>query len=139
MTASKYPDAPRVAVGALIIKDDGVLMIKRGKAPSKDMWSVPGGRVEIGETLQEAAEREVLEETGITVRAGAPVYVFDMIEKGEDGGVKYHYVIVDVVAEYVRGDVKAGDDAADARWVLPEEMGALGVSQRTLRLISVHP
>ena len=122
MTASKYPDAPRVAVGALVIKDDRVLMIKRGKSPSKGMWSVPGGRVEIGETLQEAAEREVLEETGITVRAGKPVYVFDMVEKGENGRVKYHYVIVDVVAEYVRGDVKAGDDAADARWILPEEM-----------------
>ena len=136
MPTSTYPDAPRVGVGALVVKDNRVLMIKRGKSPSKGMWSIPGGRVELGETLQEAAEREVLEETGITVIAGKPVYVFDMVSRDENDGIKYHYVIVDVSAKYVKGNVTAADDADDARWVRPEEMEGLGVNERTIRLLN---
>ncbi|MFO7964600.1 MAG: NUDIX hydrolase [Desulfobacterales bacterium] len=137
MTTSRYPDAPRVAVGALVCRDNRILLIKRGKSPSKGIWSVPGGRVELGETLQEAAEREVLEETGISVKAGDPVYVFDMISRDENAAIEYHFVIVDVSADYLSGEIKAGDDAVDARWVRPDEMRDLGVSERTIRLVSL--
>jgi ADP-ribose pyrophosphatase len=136
MTAFRYPDAPRVGVGAVVFQDDRILMIKRGKSPSKGMWSIPGGRLELGETLQEAAEREVFEETGLTVKAGTPLFVFDMVARDDDGRVKYHYVIVDLAAEFIHGEVKAGDDADDARWVLFEELESLGVSEKTIRLLA---
>lgn len=136
MVAFRYPDAPRVGVGAVVFRDKRLLMIKRGKSPSKGMWSVPGGRLELGETLQEAAEREVFEETGLTVQAGEPLYVFDMVARDDGGRIKYHYVIVDLSAEFITGELKAGDDADDARWVLFEEMGDLGVSEKTIRLLT---
>ncbi len=135
MIAYKYPDAPRVGVGAVVFQDGRVLMIKRGKSPSKGMWSIPGGRLELGETLQEAAEREVFEETGLIVRAGKPLYVFDMVARDDDGRIKYHYIIVDLTAEYIQGELKAGDDADDARWVLFEELESLGVSEKTISLL----
>jgi len=135
MIAYKYPDAPRVGVGAVVFQDDRILMIKRGKSPSKGMWSIPGGRLELGETLQEAAEREVLEETGLTVKAGKPLYVFDMVAKDDDGRIKYHYVIVDLAAEFITGELIAGDDADDARWVLFEQLESLGVSEKMIRLL----
>ena len=81
------------------------------------MWSIPGGRIRLGETLQAAAEREILEETGVVIRANRPVLAFDVIQKDDRGVVKYHYVIVDLTADYVSGEPRAGDDAADARWI----------------------
>jgi 8-oxo-dGTP diphosphatase len=135
MIAYQYPDAPRVGVGALIFKDDCVLLIKRGKSPSKGMWTVPGGKLELGETLQEAAEREVLEETGIIVKAQNPVHIFDMVARDDDGRIKYHYVIVDVETIYISGEPKAGDDADDARWVRFQDLESFGVGERTLALL----
>ena len=95
-----YPGHPRVAVGAVVFKDERVLLVRRGQPPSEDLWAIPGGSVEIGETLQEAAEREILEETGIKIRAGEPVFTFDVIERDRTGKIRFHYVIVDLVADY---------------------------------------
>jgi ADP-ribose pyrophosphatase len=130
-----YPGNPRVAVGAVVFKDERVLLVRRGQPPSEDLWAIPGGSVEIGETLQEAAEREILEETGITVRAGEPVYTFDVIDRDSAGKIRFHYVIVDLAADYVTGEPKAGDDAAEARWVTAQEIDALQVSPPTLKLL----
>lgn len=130
-----YPSNPRVAVGAVVFKDERVLLVRRGQPPSEDLWAIPGGSVEIGETLQEAAEREILEETGITVRAGEPVYTFDVIDRDSAGKIRFHYVIVDLAADYVTGEPKAGDDAAEARWVTAQEIDALQVSPPTLKLL----
>ena len=103
-----YPDAPRVAVGAVILHQDKVLLVLRGQAPAKGLWAIPGGSVELGETLQVAAEREVMEETGLKVQAGKVIHTFDAIQRDDSGRVKYHYVIVDLLAE-----------ALDPSWPLP--------------------
>lgn len=130
-----YPGHPRVAVGAVVFKDERVLLVRRGQPPSEDLWAIPGGSVEIGETLQEAAEREIFEETGIKIRAGEPVFTFDVIERDRTGKIRFHYVIVDLVADYTSGDPNAGDDAAEARWVTAQQINVLRVSAPTLKLL----
>ena len=138
MTTHTYPDSPKVGVGALVFHNNRVLLIKRGKSPSKGMWTVPGGRLELGESLQEAAEREVLEETSVTVKAENPLYIFDMVAKDDNGRIKYHFVIVDIAAQYIEGDPKPGDDAADAGWFKYEELERLGVGEKTMALLERH-
>ncbi len=133
--SKEYPDQPRVAVGAIVFKDKQVLLVRRGKPPARDLWAIPGGSVEIGETLQRAAEREIFEETGITIQALEPVFTFDYIERDEFGCARFHYVIVDLTADYVRGEPRAGDDAADARWVSSQEMATLKISSKTRQLL----
>ena len=130
-----YPRYPLVAVGAVVFKNNCVLLVRRGQAPSEGLWAIPGGSVEIGETLQEAAEREILEETGIKIRAGKPIYTFDVIDRDQDGKIRFHYVIIDLAADYVSGEPAAGDDAAEARWVSVHEVNALAVSPPTLNLL----
>ena len=131
----KYPDQPVVAVGAIVFKDNKILLVRRGKPPARDLWAIPGGSVKICETLQRAAEREILEETGITIQALEPVFTFDYIERDDSGGARFHYVIIDLTAEYVKGALKAGDDAAEARWVSSIEMANLKVSSKTRELL----
>ena len=133
-----YPGQPCVAVGAIVFKDNKVLLVRRGKPPAENLWAIPGGRVEIGETLREAAEREILEETGITIRALEPVYTFDVIEQDTGGRTRFHYVIVDLTADYIRGEPRAGDDAAAARWISSDELAALKVSSKTRQLLKTR-
>lgn len=134
--ASIYPQSPRVAVGAFVFKDDRILLVQRGQSPAKGLWAIPGGSMELGETLQEAAEREIREETGLVIRAREPVFTFDVIERDDTGRIRYHYVIVDVLAEYVSGTLQPGDDARDARWVSAQEMGRLEMSRRTREVLA---
>ena len=124
-----------MAVGAVVFKDDRILLVRRGQAPSEDLWAIPGGSVEVGETLQQAAEREIFEETGIKIRAGKPVYTFDVIDRDKRGKIRFHYVIVDLLADYVSGEPAAGDDAAEARWVSAHELIGLEASAPTLHLL----
>ena len=131
----EYPDQPRVAVGAIVFKNNKVLLVRRGKPPARDLWAIPGGSVEVCETLQRAAEREIFEETGITIQALEPVFTFDYIEQDEFGCARFHYVIIDLQADYVKGEPKAGDDAAEARWVSSQEIANLKVSSKTRQLL----
>ncbi|MEW6673804.1 MAG: NUDIX hydrolase [Thermodesulfobacteriota bacterium] len=131
-----YPSRPRVAVGAVVFKDDRVLLVRRGRAPAKGLWAIPGGSMELGETLQAAAEREIYEETGIEIRAGEPVLTFDVIERDDDGRIRFHYVIVDMIADYIGGVLRSGDDALEARWVSAKGLNRLNVSSRTRRLLT---
>lgn len=118
MVSKVYPDAPRVAVGAVVTYKDKVLLVLRGQPPAKDMWAIPGGSVNLGETLQAAAEREVLEETGLTIKAGEVIYTFDAILRDEAGRVQYHYVILDLKSEVLDPSqpLQAADDVYDAAW-----------------------
>jgi 8-oxo-dGTP diphosphatase len=135
MSRREYPDRPIVGVGAVVVKDGKVLLVKRGIAPNKGVWAIPGGGLKLGETLQEGAEREILEETGITIRCGDPCYSFDFFERDGDGRIRFHYVIVDMRADYVCGEVQGADDADEAGWVSPEELGNLSVSKNTIRIL----
>jgi 8-oxo-dGTP diphosphatase len=130
-----YPDAPRVAIGALVMRGGKLLVVERGKAPAEGVWALPGGSVELGETLAEATEREVLEETGVVVRAGAVVHAFDAVVRDDDGRVRFHYVIVDLACEYVSGEAVAGCDARSARFVSREEFALLRSSRATVDLL----
>ncbi len=131
----QYPERPRVAVGAVVFKDDRVLLVERGKPPSAGAWAIPGGSVQLGETLRQAAEREVLEETGVVIRAGEPVLTFETIEKDAGGRVRFHYVIVDLAAEHLGGEPRASSDAAAACWVSADELPQLNVNRKTRELL----
>jgi len=135
MGKREYPEFPRVGVGAIVIKEGKVLMIKRAAPPNKNLWAIPGGMLELGETLREGAEREIFEETHVRIKAGKPVYTFDFLEHDEEGKVRFHFLIVDLDAEYLGGEIKADDDALDVRWVAPEECQRLSVSKNTLKIL----
>jgi ADP-ribose pyrophosphatase len=124
-----------VAVGAVVFRAQRVLLVLRGSPPARGTWAIPGGSVRLGETLKAAAERETREETGVIVRAGAPIYTFEVVERDPRGAVRFHYVIVDLAAEYVSGSPRAGDDALDARWVSAAELARLPVNSATRRLL----
>lgn len=135
LSSSDYPQNPLPAVGAVVFLEGRVLLVRRGQPPSEGQWAIPGGRIQLGETMQQAAEREILEETGIVIRASDPVYFFDSIIKDEQNRVQYHYVIVDLYADYISGVPLPGDDATDARWVSASELIQLDVSAPTLDLL----
>ncbi|HEX6221608.1 MAG TPA: NUDIX hydrolase [Acidimicrobiia bacterium] len=107
--------APALGVGVVVLDEGRILLIKRGREPRKGLWAVPGGKVEYGETMREAARREVAEETGIEVEVGDVVWVGEVIEDG------FHLVIIDFEARMTGGELKPADDADDARWVPLEE------------------
>jgi 8-oxo-dGTP diphosphatase len=118
----EYPDRPIVGVGAVIVDAGRVLLVKRGAPPLLGEWSLPGGVVEIGETLRAAAEREAREETGLIIEAGEVLEVLDRIIPGENGRAQYHYVLIDFLCRVKGGELRAGEDAADVAWAKEEEL-----------------
>ena len=143
----EYPQQPLVGVGAVIVEDGRVLLIKRGKTPLLGEWSIPGGMLELGETLRRGAEREALEETGLVVRATDLLGVFDRIvpdsvvqDPAEPNGMKrmlYHYVLIDFLCRRISGDVLAAGDAADARWFMPQEVGKISLPEDTRNVVQL--
>jgi ADP-ribose pyrophosphatase YjhB (NUDIX family) len=130
----EYPERPIVGVGAVVVHDGRALIVKRAHDPRKGEWSLPGGRVELGETLVDATRREILEESGLEVTVGDIVEVFDRIHQA-DGRVRYHFVIVDFLCVWTGGLLRAGDDAEDAAWVTGEEAEAYGVNEHAVRVL----
>jgi len=133
----EYPDAPLVGVGAIIIEHDRVVLVKRGHPPLLGEWSIPGGVVEAGETLREAAVREVLEETGLRVEVGALLGVYDRILRDADERTLYHYVLIDFLCRRIAGEPQAACDAAEARWFTSHEVGQLSLAQDTAEVIKL--
>jgi len=134
-----YPDAPIVGVGAVVIDGTKVLLVRRGQEPLKGQWSLPGGALELGETLQQGVVREVLEETGLTVVPAGIVEILDRITRDENSGrIRYHYVLVDFVCHMAAGTLLGASDAQDARWVEREELhqqGEYGLAPVTVAVI----
>ncbi len=118
----RYPVAPIAAVGAVVLDGERVLLVRRGQEPLKGEWSLPGGAVELGETLEAAVCREVLEETGLEVEPVRVVEVLDRISRDAEGRVEYHYVLVDYACRVRGGVLGSGSDASDARWVSLEKL-----------------
>lgn len=130
-----YPDRPVAGVGAVVRRDGQVLLVRRANPPRQGEWSLPGGAQEIGETVFEAARREVQEETGITIEVLGLVDVVDSIQRDEDGQVRYHYTLVDVFARAAAGDASAAGDAAEAAWFDPGRLPPLWPeTERVIRL-----
>lgn len=130
-----YPQRPVVGVGVVVWRAGRVLLIRRGRPPRAGQWSLPGGVQELGETVREAALREVREETGLHIRALRLVDVIDSIERNAQGVVRRHYTLVDFTAEAEPGEARAASDAADTRWFSLDEIQALDLWPPTLELI----
>ena len=132
----EYPDRPLVGVGAVIVHEGRAVIVQRGTEPLKGQWSVPGGALEIGETLRQCAIREALEETGLQVEAGEVLEVFDAIYLEPDGRILYHYVLIDFACKLLGGELKAGGDAVQAKWVTAEELAKYEVAETARKVIT---
>jgi ADP-ribose pyrophosphatase YjhB (NUDIX family) len=131
----EFPDNPLVGVGAVIIQDNRVLLIRRGQSPLLGEWSLPGGVLECGETVREATIREAREETGLVVETRELLGVYERVIRTDDGRVRYHYVLIDFLCDPVAGDLQAGSDAADARWFVHDDLDALDLPHDTRDVI----
>jgi ADP-ribose pyrophosphatase YjhB (NUDIX family) len=131
----EYPDVPLIGVGAVIVDAGRVALVRRGQPPLLGEWSIPGGVLEVGETLREGAMREAREETGLTVDAGELLGIFERLVPGEDGRLRYHYVLMDFLCVWTGGELLAASDAADVRWFRSEELEALKLAPDTLAVI----
>ncbi|MEZ5758473.1 MAG: NUDIX hydrolase [Emcibacteraceae bacterium] len=131
----EYPTRPITAVGVVVFKDDKVLLIKRNKPPKSSEWSIPGGAQQLGERLKETAMREVFEETSISIKNITLVDAVDYIKRDHDKNIEYHYSLIDYKADYQSGDLKAGDDAFDAKWVSLNQLTEYNLWSETIKLI----
>ncbi len=124
MTQREYPPRPLVGVGAVLLHEDRVLLVQRGKAPREGIWTFPGGLVELGERIFDAVRRELWEETGVRAEPLEVVDVYEIIDRDAQGKVQYHFVVVEVLLRYVSGIPRATSDAAAVRWVPINELEA---------------
>lgn len=133
--AREYPEHPIIGVAAIVLRGDDVLLVQRGREPARGLWGLPGGMLELGETVAEGVRREVLEECGVEVEVGPLVGVFEPMQRDDDGLLRYHYVVLDYLARYVGGELLAADDADDARWVALEALERLPMLAETKAII----
>jgi 8-oxo-dGTP diphosphatase len=131
----EYPESPQVGVGAIIIEDGRVLLVKRGHPPLAGEWSIPGGVLELGETLREAAIREAREETCLTVATADLLGVYDRVVRDDEGSTLYHFVLIDFLCRREGGEARAADDADEVRWFTPAEARTLALAEDTAEVI----
>jgi 8-oxo-dGTP diphosphatase len=140
--AREYPERPVVGIGGVIIEDGRALLIRRGAEPLRGHWSIPGGTLEIGESLQAGVARELLEETGLKVRVLDVIEVFDRIFPAEDSasegsprGPRFHYVIVDYLCERISGEPRAGSDVTDVAFAREDELHKFHLTETATRVL----
>ena len=133
--AREYPSHPVVGVGAVVVRTGRALIIRRAHEPRKGEWSLPGGHLELGESLIDAVRREVKEETGLDVHPGPIIETFDRVHRDPDGRIRFHFVIVDFVCEAPSGEAVAGSDAEAVAWVTAAELEAYGVNAHAAAVI----
>lgn len=133
----EYPARPILGVGALILNGDSIVLVQRGKPPLLGLWTIPGGAVETGETLEEALHREVLEETGLTIERRNLVTIFERIIPDESGHTQYHYVLADYLCHATGGSLRAATDVMDARWVRRADLSQYSLTSGTLPIIEM--
>jgi 8-oxo-dGTP diphosphatase len=131
----RYPDGPIVAVGAIVVKDGGVLLIRRGKEPSYGLWSVPGGAVDLGEGLRAATQREVREECCIEIDVTDVIEVLERVVRDSDDRIQYHYVLIDYLARWVSGDLAPSPEVLELRWVSPDDLPQYQMTRGTADII----
>lgn len=136
----EFPELPLVGVGAVIVERDlsgkeRVLLVKRAHPPLQAQWSIPGGVLEVGEFVREAAIREAREETGLIVEPGELLGVYDRVLRNEEQRVQYHYVLIDFLCRPVGGELCAASDAAEVRWFTREELPPLKLAEDTQDVI----
>ncbi len=127
----EYPTRPICGVGVVVRKGDSVLLIQRGREPRLGEWTVPGGAVELGESLRDAARREIREECGVEIELGEVVDAFEIVVHDEAGKVQYHYIVIDFAATFSAGELRPADDITDARWVTLSELGKYSLDEKT--------
>ena len=131
----EHPQTPILAVGGVVREEGKVLLVKRANPPSQGQWAIPGGRVELGESLSQAVEREIFEETGLRVRCGELLTHLEVIDRDEQGQIRFHYLIHDFWAEWVSGTLQAGDDVLEAGWFSRKDLEQENVSATTRDLV----
>lgn len=130
-----YPDRPIVGVGAVIVSQGRVLLVRRDTEPLKGEWSIPGGALELGEKVHEGVRREALEETGLQVEPQRVLEVFDSVFHDERGRTQYHYVLIDYLCRVAGGEARAGSDVSEVRWVSADEIAVLELRDSTERVL----
>lgn len=131
----EYPERPIAGVGVVVFRNEEVLLVKRKKDPYKGQWSIPGGKQELGETVTQAARRELMEETGVEVNELTLIDVIDIIVPDEEGKILYHYIVADYRAHWLSGECSPGDDAQDVQWFNLNKLGSISLLDKTRKII----
>lgn len=131
----EYPERPIVAVGGVVVHEGRVLLIRRGRPPMEGRWSIPGGILELGETIADAVARELKEETGVQIRVLELIEIYEKVARDERGFAQYHFVILDYRCEFVEGAARAGGDVTDAAWVSEQQLDSIGLTAAAKRVI----
>jgi ADP-ribose pyrophosphatase YjhB (NUDIX family) len=134
-SSREFPGRPIVGIGVAVLRDAAVLMVRRGRAPAEGSWSLPGGAQKLGETVEQAARRELAEETGLLVEALFLAGCVDSIHGDPDGRIRYHYTILDFCARYAGGQARPGGDAAEVAWVDMNRLDELNIWSEAQRII----
>lgn len=131
----RYPRQPMISVGAVILDNNNVLLVRRAAQPGRGLWAIPGGNVRLGEKLEDAVKREVEEETGLKVEVGKIIDVVEVIIKDDEGRIEYHYVIVDYEAKVIGGKLRASSDALEVKWFNLNELEKIKATRSTKKIL----